>query len=607
MGQELTGRSMGRFVVIVDRRGGMDLGAALRGAAGALVRGGSLEMRHEIVRPPFAALVLAHDGGDPFATADDSISFAPGFGPVLGPEAGLPATLESAWTPDRTLGRRCRFEWIPSRRELRLTTEPNGHVSAYIYERDGRLVVSSEVKGIWGARPGPLSPNVDGVLDFFAVLHYLGDHTPFREIRSAEPGAVYSFRDDATEWDTYYAPRFSESHRGRSGRLAAEMNRALLDVLADYRPLVPRVTVSLSGGMDSRYVLAAALRTWNDVDSITFGQKHAAEWSAAREITKRAGIPYREHVHDEDFFPRWAGYGVWRGDGQLNCIYIQGIDAIIGQSARWPYLLNGVGGDIVLGGSSLRPAAVFRTGGAAATADHILRFRHVTDTPPERMFKPEFLRERTTSPRETLLGILDRYPYERIGNRVLCYLLRHFSVRATVVGLTLEQPFVEHIGPMVDAWFIERTKDVPLELRFLGRTYRKAVGLLAPEFASVISERVGLAPRWPWFVLAFSKVGIHYGLLPRPKPLIDHASDFRTTLSGWLRGVLLSKDALENGYFQPDYLSGTIERHERGEADLSKEIGLALTVELWRRIFIEGRADIADPPIEAGSGAGAKK
>ena len=115
----------------------------------------------------------------------------------------------------------------------------------------------------------------------------------------------------------------------------------------------------------------------------------------------------------------------------------------------------------------------------------------------------------------------------------------------------------------------------------------------------MISERVGIAPRWPWYVLAFSKVGIRYGLLPRPRPIIDHERNFRTTLSGWLREMLLSKDALENGYFLPAYLRGIIERHERGEADLSKEIGLALTVEFWRRLFVEGRRELALPPIAA--------
>ena len=67
---------------------------------------------------------------------------------------------------------------------------------------------------------------------------------------------------------------------------------------------------------------------------------------------------------------------------------------------------------------------------------------------------------------------------------------------------------------------------------------------------------------------------------------------------GWsvVRGILLADETRADGYFEPRYLEEIVRRHAGGDADLSAELGMALTVELWRRMFVAGRTELVRHP-----------
>jgi hypothetical protein len=81
---------------------------------------------------------------------------------------------------------------------------------------------------------------------------------------------------------------------------------------------------------------------------------------------------------------------------------------------------------------------------------------------------------------------------------------------------------------------------------------------------------------------------------------MDFAAALHSELP-WLRQLLLSREGREDGWFLPGYLEGLVEDHAEGRADRTAELGMAMSVELWRRLFLAGRLDLAEPPArEAG-------
>ena len=580
---------MARFVVVVDRTSTLDLSERLRRAREAMVLGGSRETAESSLRPPLGVLTLSHDG--PLSLVEES----DGTWLLLGcqdPEVARDRLRASARgvevgsapePPARAL--RAALRWVSATGELTLVTEPNGQLPLYVLHTAATTIVATEPKAIWAAHPESLRLDADGLVDLYTLGHTVGPHTLFREVACAEPGSTYTFGAHPASRREYCRPSFDESKDGDSEALAHSLNRALLEVLEVERRRFSRVTVALSGGMDSRYVLAGALRTWTEIDAMTFGDPASADAVLGAEVARRAGVPHVRYRTHEDFLRSWTPYAVWRTDGLLNLIHAQGMDAVIAHAHHSDHVLNGLGGDY-LTGAFLRPFHLFERGEPRRATEFILASRRFHDRPLASVLKPEVLGKTTTTTEDTLRGVMERYPCDRLGNTLLAYWLRHYAPRLTVVGLALESPHVRYLTPLVEPAFVRAVAALPLELRFLSRTYRRALRLLEPKLASIRWERVGLPPSFPWPLLAAARVARRLAPALRSSAL-DYAAAFRTSARAWVAELLLARRTREDGFFLPGYLEALAEDHATGRADRAAEIGMAITIESWRRQFLD--------------------
>ncbi|OLD97565.1 MAG: hypothetical protein AUI36_45475 [Cyanobacteria bacterium 13_1_40CM_2_61_4] len=266
---------------------------------------------------------------------------------------------------------------------------------------------------------------------------------------------------------------------------------------------------------------------------------------------------------------------------------------MIALSQHSPHLLNGAGGDILMG-------AFLRAGHLLLPGDPVRAARFLagqaSGTPATKALKPEVLTRATTTPRATLEEILRRYPHRRLGNVLLSFWLLHRCARVTQLGLALEAPFVEHATPFLDPLFVLEASRLPLEARFLSRIHRRALADLSAALAGVTWERIGAPPRWPWPLIGLAKLGRRLGLRARSRPAVDHARSLRTTERAWVEGLLLDRTTASDGFFLPSYLREIVSEHAEGKSDRSREILIAVTLELWRRMFLARDASLAARP-----------
>jgi asparagine synthase (glutamine-hydrolysing) len=68
---------------------------------------------------------------------------------------------------------------------------------------------------------------------------------------------------------------------------------------------------------------------------------------------------------------------------------------------------------------------------------------------------------------------------------------------------------------------------------------------------------------------------------------VPTAEWFRGPLQGLLRHILLSKAALERGYFKEACLRRLVEEHRAGRQDHDKQLWILLQLELWHLMFID--------------------
>ena len=597
---------MARFVIMVEWGPARDLEPELERAREVLTLGGSRESVFELQRPGLGAVLVTHESGSPALESGGAIILGGGHGlPDEDDVAFLAAMASWARTGEgpapglrrRPLGRRCLVRWDAGGRELLVVSEPNGLAPLYLRMDRDRVLLATEPKGIWAVAPDGLHVDADAIEDLFAVGECVDGRTLFREVTAVPPGTAWRLGPGRCTRRDWYAPRFSDDVGG-DVRVAAEaMNSALLEILSAERRTSPCVTVALSGGMDSRYLLAGARQVWDRVETLTFGPPGSADVVRAREVARRAGVPHHEVPWSGAELSRWAPFAVWRTDGMQSCVHHHGMDALITRAATTGLVLNGMGGD-VLTGAFLRPSYLLLPGDAARAAETVLaRYRFHARAPRE-VFKPELLRERRSTTMASLTELLSRQPSRRLGNALLGFWLRQHCPRLTVLGLELEAPFVEYAAPLADPYFVEAVAPLSLEQRFLGRAYRRALGRLDRALMGVPCDRYGLAPRWPWPVLALSGSARRLRLARRTPSQASYTEGYRRPVLAWVRDLLLDRETLAEGFLLPAYLTSLVEAQAAGRADHTRELGMALALELWRRMFFAGRRELARPPIE---------
>jgi asparagine synthase (glutamine-hydrolysing) len=603
---------MHRFAAVVDRSGRMDLAAALDRAGRALTAGGTRERRHVAIVPPFGLLLLSHAGTSPLLERAGTLWWPGGDGPPLERTAGFLAECAAAAAdPSRRLpahpqaprGRRAVAGWNPAAGALALITEPSGLRPVHVHDGPDALVLATEAKAIPAALGRRPAIDPDGLADLWTLNHCAGLRTLVEGVRLAPPGTLLRWAGTHRTSREWPAPVHPQQAGEPDDRIASDLIEALRSAVRSTRERAPRTTLTLSGGLDSRILLALARREWPAIETVTFGDRGSTDARFAADVALRAGAPHVHYAPAPDFFARWARYAVWRADGMMSAMHAQGMDALIAHAGPIGHDLNGFGGDIAMG-AFLRPDHLRGASSARRAVSFLLASRRILRRPLARVLKPEWLAARREPTEEVLTSLLRPLDGLRFGDALTAYWTRHYWSRIQAVGVDLEAPWVASHTPLAEPEVQAVAARMTLEQRFHCRVYRRALVRIAPELSGVPWERSGVPPRWPWWMHAAGRYGRRFGLLPRTRHAIDHAASFRGPLAAWLRETLLSERTRRDGVLLPDYLETIVDEHLAGRAVHTAQLSLAVTVELWRRMAIDGDGvPDALPPLPERGGA----
>jgi hypothetical protein len=153
--------------------------------------------------------------------------------------------------------------WDQRHQKLVVVTDFLGLQPLYTAEIPGSLLLASELRGI--AASGRIALDLDpaGWGTFVSFGYFLGSATALNRVRLVEPAAVVTFDAVTGSIDTSTYWRWPEPRRGltieqvETGPLADFLCRHV----EAYAAHAPEGTILLSGGVDSRLILCAMLRT----------------------------------------------------------------------------------------------------------------------------------------------------------------------------------------------------------------------------------------------------------------------------------------------------------------------------------------------------------
>lgn len=222
-----------------------------------------------------------------------------------------------------------------------------GAVPLYYTQREGALCVATDVKFLLAQHRSGLSR--EGAAEFIAFGHLVSDLTLLEGVRRLMPGNRLVAENGNLRLEADALPRFSRDQQP-SSQLFDLLDQQFERAIRRYSPDVTSVSVSLSGGMDSRTTLLAALRVGMKAVPWTAGEPGSLECEVARRVAEGERLPIAVHENDGCRMRDWFDQAVWLTEARVPPGHMHFFDAAFSGAVASGGQLHGLIGDVVAGG-----------------------------------------------------------------------------------------------------------------------------------------------------------------------------------------------------------------------------------------------------------------
>jgi asparagine synthase (glutamine-hydrolysing) len=498
--------------------------------------------------------------------------------------------------PDFPRGLNGRFHGLLIRHASRLAMLFNdryGMQRIYYHESKEAFYFSAEAKAILTAQPELRRVNRRGLGELVSCGCVLENKTLFEGIQVLPPASAWSFGNGALERKTsYFEPQEWENQPLLdSETYYQELRRVFSQNLERYFRGPERMGVSLTGGLDTRMIMAWQKLPRGSVPCYSFGgmYRDCQDVIMARRVAAACGQTHEVIPVGKEFlsrFPYYAERTVYLTDGCVEPTHSP--DLYVNERAAQIAPVRMTGN---YGGEVLRRVRAFKP-----------------VEPPPGLFRQEFL-SYVHAAKETYAGLLQGHPLSFAVFRQAPW--HHYGL------LALEQTQVALRSPFLDNEFVQTVYRAPasalanseVSLRLIAdgdktlRRIRTDIGqggnngdltakvsrmLLEFTFKAEYAYDYGM-PQWAARIdHVFS--GLHFERLFLGRHKFYHFRVwYRDALSKYIRDMLLDPRTLSRPYLERNKLEAMVQGHLRGDRNYTLGIHKVLMLELVHRLFLDSR------------------
>ncbi|TVQ30759.1 MAG: asparagine synthetase B family protein [Phycisphaeraceae bacterium] len=462
------------------------------------------------------------------------------------------------------------------------------HLPVYIVRRADAVVASTDMRALtpWLDNPALSAQAVDLFLRCGELIDGL---TLLEDVEMLPGAAVVRMEGGDVARTRHWTMRHEPDERKSFNELADALGERLRGAVRRVERAMDRVGITLSGGLDSRFLLGMCERP-QDVPSFTWGLPRCRDITCAADFARRIGSPHMvKHWTPEDFPPLWErGVEATAGSIGVDIMYMLPFANLLGEHCD--VILNGLAGDALLGGNFLKRAWLRESDmNSLAQASWRWRVRGVDDE------VADLLTPGKGAGRSMWIESIGREGCERPILRLNDWLYENRVFRNTNCGTMLQRRRVESHAPFFDRDFLDLVLRAPLEMRLRHRLYLAAMNRACSEAGRSPWQRTGLPPRWGLhanlasmaFHRAWRKAMGAAGreAFPRLK-VADAGAWMRGAWRECIEAVILSERALDRGATAPDGVREVWRRHLVGE-EFTRTIGALVTIELLARTMVD--------------------
>lgn len=501
----------------------------------------------------------------------------------------------------------------PSQDRLLLLNDRFGFRHVYVYEDEDILMFAPEIKAFLRYPDFSKSLDEQGVADFFNYFYQLGDRTMFRNVRMLSPASCLTFESTRGKQTTYWEPRYS-GERGRK-----ELDEAVETSHRLFRESIERrvrgrkhLIVPLSGGLDSRLILATVRDLGCSIHAVTFGEPRSADFRIARQVCRALDV--RKHTRIEvspECVPKFGERMIWLTEASYATLATTRLNALHERirGERIDGLLNGIfGGHLCFGPPYFAEADLAsclteeaRLAGIRRELEGMRFELFLSDcaTPTLNDIVSEYARRSVMEEWQRTAAVSDRPEYRK--DRFFLY----NRMRRGMNYLDLNRFFCPSLLPFADYELFDFYLTLRPDLLLGPFLYRELFKKKLPALAEIPWQSTGLnlyrfpsslrvkTGRWKratrWYLTRLTRGRVE----PKDANTYMHYDrDYRRSprVRTWIRQILLSDRFLQRGLFCREGIERLLAREERG-ASLFHEIGKLAAFEIWARQFLDEDQD----------------
>jgi len=480
-----------------------------------------------------------------------------------------------------------------TRETMTLFNDRYGMHRIYYHEAKEAFYFAAEAKAILAVRPELREVDKRGLGELVACGCVLENRTLFEGISVLPPAAAWVFRDSSIKSKgVYFQPREWEDQTPLEPETFYwELRDVFTRNLSRYFDGPERIGMSLTGGLDSRMIMAWLKPSPRSLPCYTFGDgsgtRQCRDVAVAQDVAHACQQSHEIIPVGQEFLSRFSHYAertVYLTDGCVDLTHSP--DLYLNEKARAiaPVRMTGNYGSEVL-----RRAVAFRPVSPAAG-----------------LFRPEFL-PFVDAAKGTYTELLRGHPVSFAVFRQAPW--HHYGLLALEeTQLSLRSPYLDN--ELVRTLFRAPESafaDSELCLRLIAdgdfslrqiRTDRGLNGrrrpLLADPYRGVLeflfkAEYAYDSGMTQWMARFDHLLSpLHLERLFMGWHKFHHFRVwYRDSLSGYVREMLLDPRSLSRPYLEPRRLTAIVEGHLKGKRNYTSEIHKVLTLELLHRVFLD--------------------
>lgn len=495
-------------------------------------------------------------------------------------------------------------------RKMHLVSDPFGLFPLYYAQDPDKFIFATGIKGILSAPDFKINIDKTTFFDFWTYGFALGDKTPVENIKLLPGGSSLTLDLSTCCFEINRYLRLEDLFTSSAAESQSTTMESVVDLFhAAVRKRstdinTSRMGISLSGGLDSRAILAGLGDTAKNVRSYTLGLPGCADQHLALRMAKATGS-------DHDFVPiskddltdfeSLAKFMVFLSDG-LYHPHESTERVALNYLASDPFdtMLRGHGGELA----------------KASLAYPFQATVAMQKSSPEETLKNLFLAASLGKQdidwkvvfTESIAAEINNYGAQSLQVAAtpaieaglvpadLCvYLyLSQWIPRQVVASLALFRSRVNVRLPYLDRNFLESLLRLPIDDRWDGRFHRVFVNKYAEKLTRIPDANTGAplnagAARL-WITDKANSVLRRVGM-----PGFRHYTDFqswqRKYFSSITEDILFSQKSLSRNFYNPEGLRQIFDLHVSGRKSYAHFLGTAVAIELWHRIFLESEPD----------------